>query len=769
MGSVQIKVGTGNWQTISPQYYRYSGCWTYTSIDLTSYADSVVKIGFLFTSTNCNELAGWYIDDIALITGPVVFNTFENWESGMGDWYAESGTWRVGMATGECSGGPSGPNRLWTACPGTTNSRFISPFFNVSSASTNPNLRFWHCYSFGGGTAYVQIRTKTGTWQNLLSYTQSGGGVWSRPYADLTPYADSTVQIAFLYTGGSWYIDDILITGMIPPTPNPVSPPNNSICAPLNPLLKWSASAGATLYYLQVDTANTFPNPIFSDSTLTQTTHVVGPLEPLKSYYWRVRAKNDFGRGEWSNIWKFTTVSNPPLVPLLLSPNNNAVEQPTSLTFKWNVSCGVSTYHIQIDTSQLFNTTIINDSLLTDTSKLVSTFSVGTKYYWRVRAKNEFGSSDWSIVWNFTTIIGPPPTPLLMSPDSGATNQPTTITLRWHPASGASKYLLQVDTSISFGSSVLKSDSTTGSSYIISSLDTSKKYYWRVRSKNNYGVSDWSSAWNFTTGSSTVTCSVSIASGWNLISVPVTLDNYKKENVFPSATSNAFKYNAGYIVADTLKNGVGYWLKFPKDTSIELYGGRIDVDTIEVTIGWNMIGSISSPVNVNSITSPSPIIASPFYGYKNGYIVADSIKPGKGYWVKVNQGGKLILSTTSPIYSASRIKIVDDGELPPSAPDQLKEDICVSPTEFKLNQNFPNPFNPSTVISYSIPTREFVSLIVYNTLGQEVAVLVNEIQDAGYKSVKFNMLSYTGLSSGLYFYRLTAGTYISIKKIIFVK
>ncbi len=76
-------------------------------------------------------------------------------------------------------------------------------------------------------------------------------------------------------------------------------------------------------------------------------------------------------------------------------------------------------------------------------------------------------------------------------------------------------------------------------------------------------------------------------------------------------------------------------------------------------------------------------------------------------------------------------------------------------------QNFPNPFNPTTVISYALPATEVVSLHVYDVLGQEVATLVDGEQDAGPHSVEFNA---TGLSSGIYFYRLTAGSLTFVRK-----
>jgi hypothetical protein len=86
--------------------------------------------------------------------------------------------------------------------------------------------------------------------------------------------------------------------------------------------------------------------------------------------------------------------------------------------------------------------------------------------------------------------------------------------------------------------------------------------------------------------------------------------------------------------------------------------------------------------------------------------------------------------------------------------------------EFKLNQNYPNPFNPSTRISYAIATTSFVNLKVYDTIGNEVAVLVNHEQPAGNYQVDFEA---SKLSGGVYFYQLATNEFVSTKKMILIK
>ena len=110
-----------------------------------------------------------------------------------------------------------------------------------------------------------------------------------------------------------------------------------------------------------------------------------------------------------------------------------------------------------------------------------------------------------------------------------------------------------------------------------------------------------------------------------------------------------------------------------------------------------------------------------------------------------------------------------------SAPDSIRGIILTgikgsensqTPEEVTLNQNYPNPFNPSTIIRFGLPSKAAVSLVVYNTLGQKVATLMEGEQEAGYHEVKFDG---SGLASGMYFYRMRAGTYVQTRKLLLLR
>jgi hypothetical protein len=88
------------------------------------------------------------------------------------------------------------------------------------------------------------------------------------------------------------------------------------------------------------------------------------------------------------------------------------------------------------------------------------------------------------------------------------------------------------------------------------------------------------------------------------------------------------------------------------------------------------------------------------------------------------------------------------------------------PAHFTLDQNYPNPFNPTTVVSFQLPVAGNVTLVVYDMVGREVSVLVDERKDAGVYEVRFDG---SNLASGVYFYRLHAGNFVATKRLLLLK
>lgn len=147
--------------------------------------------------------------------------------------------------------------------------------------------------------------------------------------------------------------------------------------------------------------------------------------------------------------------------------------------------------------------------------------------------------------------------------------------------------------------------------------------------------------------------------------------------------------------------------------------------------------------------------------------IDDSTSDGEGVtYIFVSKNGALVRA------KAAGPALPDTGTIPVASVmwnGPVPTDIQVAggmPTEFVLRQNFPNPFNPTTTIEYTLPRSGFVTLKVYNTLGQELATLVSGEEVAGKASATW---SASGFPSGVYFYRMTAGEYVETKKMLLMK
>ncbi|MFN0158978.1 MAG: SBBP repeat-containing protein [Bacteroidota bacterium] len=130
---------------------------------------------------------------------------------------------------------------------------------------------------------------------------------------------------------------------------------------------------------------------------------------------------------------------------------------------------------------------------------------------------------------------------------------------------------------------------------------------------------------------------VSLGESWRLYSLPVDV-------TCPYIVPFSYGFQGQYFRSDTLRNGRGYWSKFTNPI-MNFTGYPIAVDTMSVTTGWNLIGSLSFPFAVASVSSsPDSIIRTSFFGYTGSYSAVDSLKPAFGFWVKVSQNGFLIFN-----------------------------------------------------------------------------------------------------------------------------
>jgi hypothetical protein len=213
-----------------------------------------------------------------------------------------------------------------------------------------------------------------------------------------------------------------------------------------------------------------------------------------------------------------------------------------------------------------------------------------------------------------------------------------------------------------------------------------------------------------------------------------------KSDLFPNATSSAFAFSQslGYYAVDTLSNGNGYWLKYPNSAQINLCGLPVENPIAFVKNGWNLIGGFESDVSVNSITTNPPgIIQSYLFGYYNGYFVADTIRKGKGYWVKVSRDGKIIFNNTLSKVS-SEISSLD--KVLKNAGEIIITDNKNRMAKLYLSENSSGEFELPPVPPSEIFDVRFASNRFVENVNQENYLLINSADyPVKIKSTKYTL------------------------------
>ena len=169
------------------------------------------------------------------------------------------------------------------------------------------------------------------------------------------------------------------------------------------------------------------------DTTLTDTFKVVSNLGYFTDYYWRAKAKNETGWGSFTNWYKLTTVIEKPETPVLATPLNNSTQLVIPVTLGWSPVERVENYIVQICLDSLCNNVVRQDTIGTDTSLVLPQINIHTYYFWRVKAVNIGGESEWTTIWSFKT-LGSPTVVTLINPEPNAVNQPLEIQFVWTKA-----------------------------------------------------------------------------------------------------------------------------------------------------------------------------------------------------------------------------------------------------------------------------------------------------------------------------------------------
>ena len=437
------------------------------------------------------------------------------------------------------------------------------------------------------------------------------------------------------------------------------------------------------------------------------------------TYYWQVRSTADNGStySGWSDYAEFKIYDfAADLVPILSWPIGGNIVYSTDVNFAWHVegpSLGITydiDYALDATGGDDVDGTPEQSGLSDNLLTISGIFTSGNTYEWRVRVTDTDPTTagDQNGTWSGIETFK------VLS--SGSSNVPI---LNW-PVGGATVWATSQDLSWTIVGS------TAGLSYVV--------YY-----DDNSGMSSPDS---ITGLSSTSTTLSGLTAGttyyWKVRSdVGAAVGQWSNTEVFV-----VFSGVSPAVPLVGSPSGVEVSTSSP---TLSWFSPTHLDHAVTYEVEYSKESSMNNSTVVGDLSSPS---------YQ-----ASNLSSGTYYWrsrTKNNDGSYSDYTETARF----DVSGVTDAEK-----------VSALPTEYSLDQNYPNPFNPSTTIRYNVPVSEYVSIKIYNMLGQEVRTLVNKETNAGSYQVVWNGKDNFGsqVSSGTYIYRIVSGSFIQTKKMILLK
>jgi hypothetical protein len=495
-----------------------------------------------------------------------------------------------------------------------------------------------------------------------------------------------------------------------------------------------------------------------------------------------------------NKYWTVVQGSENPSAPTLTSPANAATAVAQTGTLQWNAGAGSASYQVQVSLDPAFENAAL---LAVDASATVTSYAyslgAATKYYWRVAAVNGGFMSAYSAANNFTT-AGSAPTvvPTLLSPADAATNQAASLTLNVGKTAAASRYQWQISPQSTF-TTLAASEITADTAYTVQ-LVGGQKFYWRVRGVNDLGATAYSAAQSFTVmappnrpnqllpaNNTQNVISDSVIFVWSTVtgaaSYNLQVSTVNATNTYATTDTTYKVFNLARLTNYTWRveainaGGTSYYtgnFTFttvvaapPVPTAVAPASAGDNVGRLGPFV-WNAaLNATKYRLQIASDNAFASLVVDTTVALDTTCVLRTPLGLSSDYYWRVrseNLGGASAYSTARLFTTGTVLDVEELGG--------------VVPKEFALLQNYPNPFNPSTKIRYDLATSAHVNITIFDVLGRVVATLVDEVQSASRYAVDWNA---TGLSSGIYFYRIHARgqdgarDFTSTKKLILMK
>jgi hypothetical protein len=185
--------------------------------------------------------------------------------------------------------------------------------------------------------------------------------------------------------------------------PSLIYPENNSYGMSSSLAFSWGTVATANNYEMQLSTDRNFVNTVSNYTGITTPTQSVTGIASNTTLYWKVRAIKDGYSGNWSEVWSFKTASPSLTTPVITYPLHNSTNIPINPTLKWNAVSGATGYETVLsDKSDMSN--VLSAFILGSPSSNISNLANNKTYYWKVIARNEAATSEWTTIYKFTTL-----------------------------------------------------------------------------------------------------------------------------------------------------------------------------------------------------------------------------------------------------------------------------------------------------------------------------------------------------------------------------
>nr|MBN2278089.1 VCBS repeat-containing protein [candidate division Zixibacteria bacterium] len=513
-----------------------------------------------------------------------------------------------------------------------------------------------------------------------------------------------------------------------------------------------------------------------------------------------------------SNLLVTENFGQPP-APILYAPvDGKTLDEPAQPTLRILSVPTAFLYWYQLDNDSDFSSPIVSAYYITDTAYTIPIQLGDGTYYWRVAAGNNCGVGSWSEVRHIVVLAAPPPScPVLYSYDGTSFVEENPL-LTACELSGYSdivtdyylvtKPVVPRDGRVVFQLRELEDEITYLDNLELITVDhdgmtragcTVDGQIFTFRSSSepisviDQDGKDWTEA---------VTAADNILfhadqSGYLMVTFPASGSNTGLSFSSPQKPPCLYDNPTRKIAAEEIPNTLmverltssGNWVTLP-DIPFRTNPGAAyimsdiqpgeETANLTVRISWN--GRFATDEIRQYIPADEKAV---IREYEASDFRMQTVNPSAKIRTGFDGSEAVVLEKGDLIELSFKVENLSDNSIVRDfiirATGRYQPDYTVYshlvPAQFRLHDNYPNPFNPATIISYDLPVAAPVNLDIYNVLGQRVRSLVDDIQPAGHHNVRWDGTDYAGsqVASGIYFYRLTAGDYTSSKKMILQK